>query len=95
MIWVIDGTRLKKDYPRFLKGKENFRLTKKQGIYLVNFPDECFPSAWLGSSVPVIFDFRGIGTIDDIKDWRNPLYFLFPKSNKREAILAIISRESL
>ena len=23
MVWVVDGTRLKKDYPRFLKGKKN------------------------------------------------------------------------
>lgn len=23
MVWVVDGTRLKKNYPRFLKGKKN------------------------------------------------------------------------
>jgi hypothetical protein len=23
MVWVVDGTRLKRDYPRFLKGKKN------------------------------------------------------------------------
>lgn len=57
MMWIADGTGLKKDYPRFLKGKEGFRSTNKQGYFLVDFPDECFPSAWVGSSVPVIFDF--------------------------------------
>lgn len=36
MVWVIDGTRLKRDYPRFLKGTNN------PGIFHVDFPDEYF-----------------------------------------------------
>jgi len=95
MLWVVDGTRLKRDYPRFLKGKESFRLTNKQGIFLVDSVDECFPSAWIGSSVPIIFDFKGTETINDPKDWRNHLYYLYPKSNARESIVAIVSRESI
>jgi len=55
LIWVVDGARLKRDYPRFLKGKNAFRNVKK-GIYRVDFPEEYFPSDWLESSVPVIFD---------------------------------------
>jgi len=94
MVWVVNGTRLKRDYPRFLKGKQNWRRTSKQGYFFVDFPDECFPTTWLGSSAPVIFDFRGTESIDDQYDLRNNLYCLFPRQNKREAILAIISRES-
>lgn len=94
MVWVVDGTRLKRDYPRFLKGKDDLRKTNKQGYYFVDFPDECFPSAWLGSSVPVIFDFRGTESIDKLKDIRKHLYLLFPKDKRRESILVIISRES-
>ena len=94
MVWVIDGTRLKKDYPRFLKAKEGFRLTAKKGYFIVDFPDECFPSAWVGSSVPVIFDFKGIEKINYANDWRYPLYFLFPKSNARETVVAMVSRNS-
>ena len=94
MVWVIDGTCLKRDYPRFLKGRKDFRMINKQGICFVNFPDECLPSAWLGSSVPVIFDFKGTETINDPRDLRNHLYYLFPKANEREAIVAIVSRES-
>lgn len=94
MVWVVDGTRLKRDYPRFLKAKENFRLTNKKGHFLVDFPDECFPSAWVGSSVPVIFDFKGIEKINYANGWRYPLYFLLPKSNTRETIVAIVSRQS-
>lgn len=78
MVWVVDGTRLKRDYPRFAKAKKEFRNTSKPGIFLINFPDEYFPSNWLGSSVSVIFDFRGAEPIDDPKDTRNALYCLFP-----------------
>ena len=95
MVWVVDGTRLKRDYPRFLKGKENFRLTNKQGHFLVDFIDECFPTAWIGRPVPVVFDFKGTETISDPKDWRNYLYYLYPKSNVRESLVAIISHQSL
>lgn len=94
MVWVVDGTRLKRDYLRFLKGKKDFRKTKKQGYYILEFPDECFPSAWLGSLVPVIFDFRGIESLDDPNDLRNFLYFLRPNQSKTDSVLVIISRES-
>jgi competence protein CoiA len=95
MIWVVDATRLKNDHPRFLKGRKDFQLTNKQGIFLVNFPDECFPANWVDSSVPVIFDFKGIEKISYANDWRIPLYYLFPKSNTGKSYVAIISRESL
>ncbi len=94
MVWVVDGTRLKRDYPRFLKAKENFRLTKKKGLFFVDYIEECFPAAWIGSSVPVIFDFKGVKPISDPRDWRNYLYFLYPKSYVRESMVAIISRQS-
>jgi competence protein CoiA len=94
MLWIIDGTRLKKDYPRFLKAKEHFRLTPKKNHFIVDFPDECFPSAWIGSSVPVIFDFKGVEKINYANDWRYPLYFLYPKSNTRETFVAMVSRHS-
>lgn len=94
MVWIVDGTRLKGDYPRFLKGKNDLRKTNKHGFFFVDFPDECFPSAWLGSLVPVIFDFRGIESMDDLKDVRNHLYCLIPKRHKQESILAVLSRES-
>jgi competence CoiA-like predicted nuclease len=93
MIWIVDGTRLKRDYPRFLKGKSDFRRTNKQGYYIVLFPDECFPAAWLGSKVPVIFDYQGMELIKDSRDLRNNLYCLFPKQNESERILVILSRE--
>jgi competence protein CoiA len=93
MVWIVDGTRLKRDYPRFLKGKDYLRRTKMQGCFIVDFPDECFPSAWINSSAPVIFDFLGRESIEDRNDLRNSLYCLFPAQKNREAILANLSRE--
>jgi hypothetical protein len=94
MVWIVDGTRLKRDYPRFLKGKSNFRKSEKKGYFFVSFLEECFPSYWLGSSVPVIFDFRGIELISDLKDLRNSIYCLFPKKNNGETILAVMLPEA-
>lgn len=94
MVWVVDGTRLKRDYPRFRKGMNNFRKTRKKGCYIVDFPDESFPSAWLGSTVPVIFDFQGTKSMDKIEDLRNYLYCLLPQRNKSKAVLLMYTRES-
>jgi len=93
MIWVVDGTRLKRDYPRFLKGRHDLRRTDKQNHYIVDVPGECFPSDWLESTVPVIFDFLGLESIEDPNDLRNNLYCLFPQQNQREAILAFLPRK--
>lgn len=96
MVWVVDGTRLKRDYPRFLKewksdGISGVRQTAKVGIFEVWFPEFCLPEAWLKSSVPVIFDFRGDGSVHDSEGLRNPLYCLFPQVG-RHARVAEISR---
>lgn len=98
MVWIVDGTRLKRDYPRFLKewktdSISEVRETEKTGIYEVLFPEYCFPEAWLNSSVPVIFDFRGDGLLDNAEGLRNNLYCLFPQVG-RNARVAEISRKA-
>jgi hypothetical protein len=98
MVWIVDGTRLKRDYPRFLKewnnnGISEIYKTDKAGIFKVGFPEYCFPSAWLNSSVPVIFDFRGDDFTDDSESLRNTLYCLFPQVG-RYARVAEISRKA-
>ncbi|MBT1695918.1 competence protein [Fulvivirgaceae bacterium PWU4] len=95
MIWIVDGARLKKDYPRFCKGRNDLRATQKKGLFIIDFPDECFPSSWLASSVPVIFDFRGVASIDDPGDIRHGLYCLFPRHSSGHFFLAAIPRTSL
>lgn len=93
MIWVVDGTRLKRDYPRFLEGSKNFRPVYNPGFFLAPFPEECFPAAWLNSSVEVIFDFQGILPIDPHDEMRNTLYCLLPGRTKKGAIVIAISRQ--
>ena len=96
MVWVVDGTRLKRDYPRFLEewkkdGISEVRQTDNLGIFEVWFPEFCFPEAWLKSSVPVVFDFLGDGSLHDLEGLRNSLYCLFPQVG-RHARVAEISR---
>ncbi len=94
MVWVVNGTRLKRDFPRFLKEKESFFEIQK-GIYQVNFPEECFPVSWLNSSVPVIFDFLGNNTIIRGKeDIKNNLYCIFPVELGSRVVIAEISRRA-
>lgn len=59
LVWVVDGTRLKRDQPRFEQGRQEFRRIGKRPIFLVSFPDECFPQDWLDCQALVFFDFRG------------------------------------
>lgn len=77
LAWVVDGSRLKRDYPRFLKAKEFFYKVRS-GIFKVDFPEDSFPSAWLDSSVPVLFDFQNINPVLDPENYRNILCCIFP-----------------
>jgi competence protein CoiA len=78
MVWVVDGTRLQRDYPRFDRGKGDLRPTKIQGCFLLASPDKCFPAMWLDSSVPVIFDFRGVDESQPPDAHRDGLWCLLP-----------------
>jgi hypothetical protein len=95
MIWIVDGTRLKRDYPRFAEGKTQFRSTVVKRFFLISFPDESFPSEWLHSSVPVVFDFRGnalpIGKDDEIR-MREPLWCLLPGRAEGHAVVVALLR---
>jgi hypothetical protein len=98
MVWVVDGTRLKRDYPRFLKewktgGISEVHKTDKLGVFEVWFPEYCFPEAWLKSSVPVIFDFKRDSPTNYPDFMRNTLYCLFPQVG-RHARVAEISRKA-
>lgn len=94
MVWVVDVTRLKRDFPRFIKGRHNFYETEKHGIFKVSFPDECFPAAWLDSTVPVIFDFSQVNPLPEELEFRKPLYCLFPIRIGYSAVVAEIPRKA-
>src|SRR5215813_10548235 len=93
MVWVVDGTRLQRDYPRFNRGKDNFRPTAVQGYFLLAFPEECFPAMWLDSSVPVIFDFRGVHESRATDVCRDTLWCLLPGRAEGSAVVVGMSRE--
>jgi hypothetical protein len=81
MLWIVDGTRLKRDYPRFLK-KINGFIQIIPGTFRVPFPEEVFPAAWLESSVSVIFDYQG-----------STMPCLFPGRAAKCAVITVITRE--
>ena len=92
MVWVVDGARIKHDYSRFSKAKENFKTTNMLHIFAVEFAEECLPKNWLKNSVPVVFDFQHAKEIPYQEDFRKNLYCLFPNQLGRFKILAEISR---
>jgi hypothetical protein len=95
MIWIVDGTRRKNDYKRFLKGESDFRPIGENGFFFTHYPEEYFPVEWIASSVPVIFDFRGLATITDQQDKnRNILWCLLPGRVERRTVCASMSRET-
>ena len=93
MVWVVDGTRLQRDYPRFNRRKDDLRSTPLPGYFLLTFPDECFPAMWLHSSVPVIFDFRGVDDSQSPDVFRDALWCLLPGRAEGSAVVVGISRE--
>jgi hypothetical protein len=92
MLWVVDGTRLQRDYPRFDRGKGDLRPMKIPGCFLLAFPDECFPAMWLDSSVPVIFDFRGVYESRPPDALRDMLWCLLPGRAEGNAWVIGMSR---
>ena len=93
MVWVVDGTRLKRDYTRFLKNKDYLRPTIQRGYFLVARPEECFPVNWLESSVPVIFDFKGVTPADPPDAMREILWCLLPRRAEGNAVVVGMSRK--
>jgi len=92
-VWVVDGTRLQRDYPRFNRGKDDLRRTNIQGHFLLAFPDDCFPTMWLDSSALVIFDFRGVDKGQPPDEFRDTLWCLLPGRAERSAVVVGMSRE--
>ncbi|MCH5716684.1 competence protein CoiA [Niabella hibiscisoli] len=91
LVWIVDGTRLKRDFPRFAKQAERFQQIS-QGVFKIDFVEECFPPAWITSKVPVVFDFLGTNSEAD-NQLKNSLYCLFPIRLGRYAIVALLARE--
>lgn len=94
MIWVVNGTRLKRDFPRFCKAFGSFRMAKQRGFYFVDFIEDVFSKDWLNSTVPVIFDFRDISKTAQQDRRRDTLWCLAPQRGKNSAVVVAILPEA-
>lgn len=84
MVWVVNGTRVPRDRNRFDRRGNSMARGERPGEFTVYHPDECFSENWLGSSVPVFFDFLGMGVVDD-EDYgynRHTMWCLLPSRGK-------------
>lgn len=94
MVWVVNGTRLKNNYPHFCKGFSNLRPLKNiSGIFLSLVPHACFPASWLNSSVPIYLDFQDSNPANQQDRLRSPLWCLFPGRMEGYAVVAGVPRE--
>ena len=92
MVWVVNGTRLKRMYQRFRKGMEKARDIG-DGFFLVDYPEECFPPTWLERSALVFFDFRDDASMTPPEMLRNCLWCLLPNRAGRYAVAAMTSHK--
>ena len=87
MIWVVDGLRLERDFPRFEKDNPGFQVWPNNKIYKIYWAEFIFPKLWLGRTVPVIFDWGygpEPGSYSD-KPISRPLICLLPQNDKYAA----------
>lgn len=94
MVWVVDGTRLSRDLPRFLKGKKNWNRTNQKGVYTTHWPEECFPTEWLACGAPVFFDFEGLASTGAKSSSLLGLWALLPGRAAGRAVIVRVSRQT-
>ncbi|RVD57654.1 competence protein [Mesorhizobium sp. M2D.F.Ca.ET.185.01.1.1] len=96
MVWIVDGTRRKRDLPRFIDGRRSLRFSPWTGIYTTPFPYECFPSDWLDSAAPVFFDFAGMDPVDPRAGIEQRLLWgLLPGRADGHAVVVAFAREHI
>jgi competence protein CoiA len=90
MIWVVDGTRLQRDLPRFIAGARELRRMGS-GVFVHSFPEELFPKTWLGCAAPVFFDFGEPTDAAAAPFVHERLWCLLPQTG-REAVVLRMTR---
>ncbi len=93
MVWVVDGARLKRDYPRFWKAFQDFKPRHINLFFMTAIPEKFFPPNWLKSSVPVYFDFQNIPLAERVIMKQETFWCLFPSRIEGHAIFAAVSPE--
>jgi competence protein CoiA len=95
ILWIVDGSRLARDLPRFLDGIRTLRPFLQKGLYIAPFPDEMFPRSWLNCTVPVFFDFENTTDLTEkAMHVRCPLWCLLPGRALGQAVVLKVSREN-
>lgn len=96
LIWVVDGTRLKRDAPRFAAGGQMLRPTPWRGIYTLAFPGECFPPNWIDCRAPAFFDFAGAEPVaPDATPIERYLWGLLPGRAEGHGVVVALGRGGL
>lgn len=96
LVWVVDGTRLKRDAPRFAAGRQSLRPTTWRGIYTLPFPEECFPPNWLDCRAPAFFDFAGAEPVAPSAPLiARYLWGLLPGRAERHGVVVALDRGAL
>ena len=95
MVWIIDAAHRKNDFKRFAKGFSQSLRTHKPGMFLVPFPEKCFPANWAQSTKPVFFDFRGIDAPVPPDNGRELLWCLLPGRTNNLGVLIALNRNDI
>lgn len=97
MAWVVDGTRLKRDFSRFMESFSNrdiWQKDKNSFLWIIQNVMDYLPQEWINSRCPVILDFKGSFdfTIDSIFEGyeRNHYYIEFINKLRREMLWCLL-----
>ena len=96
MAWIVDGTRRKRDYIKFLEAFEYGSIWNNgnnEELWILENGNNYLPTEWLNSRFPVYFDFKGLLTdsTNDLK--REYLWCLLPIRGNNINILIKIARD--
>jgi hypothetical protein len=93
MVWGVDGSRLRRDLPRFIEGMKCFGKTFLKGLYITVYPEEAFPANWLNCAAPVFFDFENApGHTETTAHIARTLWCLLPRRVGGHAVVLSVSR---
>lgn len=96
MAWVVSGTRLVRDLPRFEAGRRLFWPVWQRGVFVTPDPEKAFSPHWLACSAPVFFDFADApGLSEQTKLLARSLWCLLPGRVFGMAVVLRVSRATL
>jgi competence protein CoiA len=94
MLWIVDCTRLKSDRPRINENHPGWHVLPEGIVQQVHVPGAYFPRMWLNCSVPVLFDFDGLGT-EGASSQQSHLMCLLPSRFMEKALYFPVHRSTL